>query len=818
MAAVDGLQRGETERVCGLHPAAESPPAGMCVLDQEPDGRLAIVHASPELEGILGLKFARLLDDAACVDALMRPEDLALARLQREAAMRHLTPLKMAFRITHPARGPRWVEAFAVPERLANGATRWHGFLTDVTGRKHAEVQAGLAGKALDHLAEMVSICNAEGRIVYVNEACRKALGYGRDELLNLPVAEVMPDLESQSWAGYFRELREKVSIQWETVHRTRDGHRVPVVVDARYLEHEGSGYLLAMVRDTSLLKRTDTALLRREREFRSLAENSPDSIMRYDRDCRIVYLNPSLENTLLFSSSDMVGRTPTELHPGDDRFEAYEGKLRAVIATGKADEIELLLRGTHKGPRLLHIRLVAERGPDGECTGVLAVGRDITEVDEYRRRIQRLAFFDPLTDLPNRALLNDRIRQCLADAASRGSQFGLMLLDLDRFKEVNDTLGHSAGDKLLCEAARRLNTCVRGYDTVARLGGDEFSILLPVVRDRGDLRTIAGRILEAFGEAFAIEGKEMFVSVSIGIVLHAEGRCDADELFKQADLAMYHAKKQGRNNFQFYAEELAVRVSDRMAMEGALRRALGNGELELYYQPQVALPAGRIVGAEALLRWRCPQEGIVMPDRFIPVAEDTGFIRDLGHWVLVTACRRAAHWHRTIDSPFKVAVNLSTRQFTRNDLPGELKRIVQDTGCRPEWLELEITESLLLGNDSEVGAALEELHDMGFAISIDDFGTGYSALSYLNRFPLDQIKIDRSFIQGFPADEEKAELVKAIISIAGALQLEVIAEGVETPRQAEYLHAQGCRLAQGHLFGRPVPQDRFELLLAGSA
>ncbi|MEW6038840.1 MAG: EAL domain-containing protein [Pseudomonadota bacterium] len=816
MATIDGRRSGEAEGGSGFPPVAESPQAGMCILDQYPDGRVAIVHESPEIEGVVGLKLVRVLGDAACVDALIRPEDLALARLRLETAKRHLTPLKTQFRIARPPRGPRWLEAFAVPERRSSGAIRWHGFLMDITERKRAEVQAGLVGKALDHLAEMVSICNSEGRFVYVNDACRRALGYSRDESSNLSVADIAPDLAPPSWAGHFREVQEKTSLQWETVYRAKDGRRLPVIVDARYIEHEGRGYLLALVRDSSLLKRTETALRRREREFRSLAENSPDSIMRYDRDCRIVYLNPSLENTLLFSAGEMVGRRPTELHPGDERFVAYEGKLRAVIATGKADEIELLLRGTHKGPRLLHIRLVAEHGPDGECIGVLAVGRDITEVDEYRRRIQRLAFFDPLTDLPNRALLNDRIRQCLADA--RGSQFGLMLLDLDRFKEVNDTLGHSAGDRLLCEAARRLNACVRGYDTVARLGGDEFSILLPVVRDRGDLRTIAGRILEAFGEAFTLEGKEMYVSVSIGIVLQAEGRCDAEELFKQADLAMYHAKKQGRNNFQFYAEELAVRVSDRMAMESALRRALGNGELELYYQPQVALPAGRIVGAEALLRWRHPQEGLMTPDRFIPLAEETGFIRDLGHWVLATACRRAVHWHRTIDSPFKVAVNLSTRQFTRNDLPGELHHIVRDTGCRPEWLELEITESLLLGNDSEVGAALEELHDMGFAISIDDFGTGYSALSYLNRFPLDQIKIDRSFIQGFPADQEKAELVKAIISIAGALQLEVIAEGVETARQAEYLHAQGCRLAQGHLFGKAVPQDRFELLLAGSA
>ena len=416
---------------------------------------------------------------------------------------------------------------------------------------------------------------------------------------------------------------------------------------------------------------------------------------------------------------------------------------------------------------------------------------------------------------MPNRLLLSDPISQTIADAAYHGLQFGLMLLDLDNFKQVNDTLGHGVGDRLLCETAKRMQDCVRTYDTVARLGGDEFAILLPDVRKGDDLATIAGKILHALTEPFVIDGRELFVTGSIGIALYPGDSTEIDALYKYADSAMYHAKKMGRNNFQFYAKEFTMRSLERMEIGTALRRARKNGELALYYQPQIELQTGCLVGAEALLRWHRPGHGMVMPDRFIPLAEESGMIVGIGEWVLSTACQAVVCWNRGRANPVRVAVNLSTRQFIRNDLVGSVRRILAETGCKAAWLELEITESLLLEDSSEVAAMLAALHSMGLSIAIDDFGTGYSALSYLNRFPVSLIKIDRSFVNGIPEQRDKRELAKAMLSIAAALRLESVAEGVETPEQAQYLMAHGCRLAQGYLFGKPMPLAEFEAILA---
>jgi diguanylate cyclase (GGDEF)-like protein len=455
---------------------------------------------------------------------------------------------------------------------------------------------------------------------------------------------------------------------------------------------------------------------------------------------------------------------------------------------------------------------MTPELGADGEIVSVLAVGRDITEIDEYRQSIHHMAFYDALTDLPNRALLTDRIRQTIADASWHGHQFGVMLLDLDRFKEVNDTLGHGVGDLLLRQVAERLLQCVRIYDTVARLGGDEFAILLPQVRESDDLATIARKIIEIFEPMFNVQGKELFISTSIGIALYPGDSTEIDSLFRYADSAMYHAKKLGRNNFQFYSRELTIRSTERMVLESALRKARVNHELELYYQPQVDLATGRIVGAEALLRWNHPEVGLVMPDKFIPVAEEAGLIVNIGEWVLLTACQAAATWNCGRAKPFKVAVNLSTRQFIQNNLLDSVRGILIETHCEPEWIKLEITESLLLEDILDI---LKSFDAMGLAISIADFGTGYSALSYLNRFPVSQIKIDRSFVRDIPGNQEKAELVKAMISIAHALNLELVAEGVETQEQAEYLNDHGCLLAQGYLYSKPIPFTQFENLIS---
>ena len=429
---------------------------------------------------------------------------------------------------------------------------------------------------------------------------------------------------------------------------------------------------------------------------------------------------------------------------------------------------------------------------------------------EEYRT----LALYDALTGLPNRTLLADRVRKAIADAARNGNLFGLMILDLDRFKEVNDSLGHGAGDELLCESARRLQSLVRACDTVARLGGDEFAIVLPGVRDAGDLRVVARKLIDALSAPYMLCGREIFVSASIGIALYPSDSAVVEELFRFADSAMYLAKQEGRNNFQFYVAELAARTSERMETAAALHKAVRNGELELYFQPQVDLRSGSLVGVEALLRWNRPGHGLVTPEKFIPIAEESGLIVEIGEWILDNACRVAVQWNRTRTEPLKMSLNVSTRQFIRNDFVASLHRIIEATGCSPEWIALEITESLLLEDSEEVSCMLASLHGMGISIAIDDFGTGYSALSYLDRFPVSQIKIDRSFVKDIPEDRHKSELVKAMLSISSALHLQVVAEGVEETSQADYLMAHGCWLAQGYLFGKPMQQHTIEQVL----
>jgi diguanylate cyclase (GGDEF)-like protein len=483
------------------------------------------------------------------------------------------------------------------------------------------------------------------------------------------------------------------------------------------------------------------------------------------------------------------------------------------VFASGKNDELELHWQDQDGREICSHVRLTAERDAAGKVVSVLGIGRDITELNAHRKRIHQMAFYDTLTSLPNRSLFNDRLNQMLADAAWRGQMAGVMLLDLDRFKAVNDMLGHQAGDALLCDAAARLAYCLRGYDTVSRLGGDEFAILLPEVRSGDDLGRVASKILASFNQPFVLEGNEVFVSCSIGIAMYPSDGEKAEDLLRQADSAMYLAKRAGRNTFRFFSADLMESASERLMLESDLRHGFARGELELYYQPKVRFADGVLIGSEALLRWNHPQHGMVPPDKFIPIAEDCGLIVEIGEWVLRNGCRTACEWNAPGKLLHKVAINLSARQFQPGNLVKSVRKVLAETGCQPQWIELEITESLLLDEDGAVLEALAALREINVSIAIDDFGTGYSSLSYLSRFPIDTLKIDRSFTSRVTEGGHHAELVRAILSIARSLNQEVVAEGVETEAQASFLRSHGCHIAQGYLYSKPIPKEAFELL-----
>lgn len=588
------------------------------------------------------------------------------------------------------------------------------------------------------------------------------------------------------------------------------EAYKSPMVVDGKVMGTVG------FFRDITDIKQNEEKLLQRERELQSLIDNTPDTIIRYDLNARRLYANTPKLKRIGIESGKLIGTTPSE-YPGGEAYVKYEEKIKGVISSATPDFLELHGKADNGSTWFIHVRIVPEFGEQGQVIGVLAVERDITELMEYRERIHYLAYYDALTGLPNRTLFADRVSQVLADASWHEQRFGLMMLDLDRFKEVNDTLGHQAGDDLLVAVAQRLNASVRSYDTIARLSGDEFAILLPELRNPDDLATIARKINDEIAKPFLIHKKELFISTSIGIAIYPNDGDDRATLFKSADVAMYHAKSYGRNNYQFYSRELGSKASEYIMLGASIRQALKNAEFELFYQPQVDLMNGAIVGAEALLRWRNPQLGVVMPDRFVKVAEESGLIVEIGEWVLREACNAVVRLnrYRPDDGPLSMAVNLSSRQFLYNDLLASVKEILAETGCRPEWLKLEITESLLLEDSQEIINTLSLFKEMGITISIDDFCTGYSAMSYLGQFPISQVKIDRSFVRDIAAKQDKLELITAIIRIAHALRLELVAEGVESKQQANLLKIQGCTIAQGYFFGKPMRLRHLELILA---
>jgi len=560
----------------------------------------------------------------------------------------------------------------------------------------------------------------------------------------------------------------------------------------------------------------TLNALRDSEARVRLLLDSTSEAIYGVDTQGICTFANPACVRMLGYASEDdLIGKRIHDLihyaYPDGRPYPMEDCAVRVATLAGQAghrnDEVHWRADGSSFPVEYWSHPMYK----DGELVGSVVAFIDISEHKQTEAELHRLAYYDSLTGLPNRVLFNDRLHQALTDARRRSRLVALMLLDIDRFKIVNDTLGHEAGDCLLREIAARLQHSIRDGDTVSRLGGDEFALVFADVGNMLDVAQLAQKVLSQFAAPVAVGGREVFTGASIGIALYPADTEDADSLLKFADSAMYHAKESGRNNCQFYSEEMTSSVQARLRMETDLRRALDNHEFFLHFQPQVDARSDRITGVEALLRWRDPAGNLIAPAQFIPLAEDTGLIVPIGKWVLETACAQLKRWRDAGHVELTLSVNVASRQFRDPEFPDTVSEAITSSGIPPQALELEITESILLEHSDETLRTLNDLKRLGVTLAIDDFGTGYSSLSYLKRFPIDRVKIDQSFVRDLATDNDDLAIVRAIIALARALRLSVIAEGVETAEQLALLRHEDCHEYQGYFFAHPMDADSID-------
>jgi len=549
------------------------------------------------------------------------------------------------------------------------------------------------------------------------------------------------------------------------------------------------------------------------EERFRSLVQNASDIAILFDRDAKVLYASPSMKRVLGYAPEEMIGNSRWNfVHPDDFEFVSAAWEA-SVVSTEPAAPIEYRVRHADGTWRWVE-GVVGNLLDDPAVQGVVLNIRDITERKTAEEAMLHQAFHDALTELPNRALFLDRLGQALARRGRRGALTAVLFLDLDRFKWINDSLGHAAGDQLLVQVSERLKVATRPGDSVARFGGDEFVVLCEDLDGEWEARAIAERLEAALSDHFCVEGRDITVTCSVGIATTASATgATADSLLRDADAAMYRAKERGRNRIESFQGGMRARAVERLEVETDLRRALERGELRVHYQPVVRLAGAAMVGVEALVRWQHPERGLIPPLEFIPVAEETGLIQPLGAFVLMESCRQVAEWNRNNPdrAPLSVAVNLSARQMSAADLTRLVLTALNQSGLEPGLLCLEITESVLMEDVSASRNVLQSLKELGVRLGIDDFGTGYSSLLYLRRFPVDVLKVDRSFVSGIGQNSEDGAIVAGVLGLAHALGVGAIAEGVEEPEQADRLAALGCELAQGYLWSKPLAAEELE-------
>ncbi|AFV97184.1 MULTISPECIES: EAL domain-containing protein [unclassified Sulfuricurvum] len=670
------------------------------------------------------------------------------------------------------------------------------------------EIQSG----AIEFSADAIITKSLSGIIQTWNTASENLFGYTADEAIGRSVSILyLPSSESKE-NDNIAQIKDGASFkQYETVFMTKNGSYVNASVTLSPIKDSNNTII-----GLSKIVRDITEHEKSQRELRKLSqaiEQSPNSVIITDNEANIEYVNAAFTAATGYSLDEVIGKNPRLLQSGKTLPSAYSD-LWNQLKQGKSWHGEFMNQRKDGTQFIEEVKIAPIFQADGSISHYMAMKDDITEKKHIEERIHYLANYDLLTGLPNRSQFIERITYFINVAKRQNSEFAIMFLDLDHFKDINDTLGHSIGDALLVELAKRIQECMRNEDTVSRLGGDEFIFMLPNTTTQG-IVTVAEKLLENITKPFSAEHNELIVTASIGIAIYPIDGTDPETLSKNADTAMYQAKLNGRNNFRFFTKVMQKSLERNIQLTNALRHALEKDQLHVVYQPQVAITDAHIIGAEALLRWNHPELGAISPLEFISIAEENGLILPIGEWVLRSAVKQAKEWIDRGFAPMIVAVNLSAVQFRHSHLPELVTKILEEFGLPSEYLELELTEAVTMHDPKSAFAVMDNLHERGIRMSIDDFGTGYSSLSYLKKFKVYKLKIDQSFIRDITTDSEDKAIVNAIISMAHSLGLQVIAEGVETIEQLDYLREEGCDEIQGYYFSKPLSAESFNTFIA---
>lgn len=688
-----------------------------------------------------------------------------------------------------------------------------HDAVIEDLARLKAAIQKseGMFKAITEQTTEGITVADTQGTYIFVNNAFCNMMGYTQEELLQMTVFDMKAPEQDQSSFERTKTTREGLAV--EVVLQRKDRSTFISEVIGKNIVLGGQQQVLGVVRDIS-------AQVKAEKKIRTLSqvvEQSPISVMTLSTEGDIQYVNGAFERMTGYADNEILGKNLAALF-SEPATNDKSLQLLDSMARGETWEGEVKIRKKSGDTFWEHAHFAPVRDEYNKVMHYLAVKEDISQRKKHEQKILQQAHYDALTGLPNRFLSLDRLSQMLSEAVRKDESAALLYIDLDDFKKANDTLGHETGDKLLIEAASRLKSVVRTADTVGRIGGDEFIILLGDGPRATNARRVAENLLERFRAAFTINGRELMLTASVGIAVYPEDGEGTVELLRNADSAMYHAKQQGRNSYSFFTAEMNREVTRRLSLEEQMHGALERNEFEVLYQPQVDVRTDKIVGAEALLRWHNPTLGTVSPDEFIPIAEQTGMIIPIGLYVLSKALEKAAHWQQDYDPHFRMAVNLSPRQFRDPDLIRCIEQVLAKHHHTARTLELEITEGVLLEGQRYIDESLSRLNQMGISISMDDFGTGYSSLNYLRNYPFDLLKVDRSFVKDITTAGADKKLVNAAIVMAHSLQLKVVAEGVEDQQQYALLKEMGCDFAQGFLFGKPMTAQSLTAVLSSGA